>query len=211
MPMKTIAQARLKRSFIEEHRRRQLIDTAIEVIAGQGLSQASLANIAAKAGVSKGIIAYYFNTKDELVEQIMSFLMHDLQDYIRGRLESTKNGSEKLHAYVSAFFEFAKAHRDKYAAFIELWTSISSQAESNPFGSVSYEQCRSYIGKILRDGQKLGEFSAVDVKTMSALIQGMIDGVIIQWLLDPALVDIDTCHKKVLELIDNYLKSIVRD
>jgi TetR/AcrR family fatty acid metabolism transcriptional regulator len=193
-------------SFIEEHRRRQIIDTAIRIIARDGLNQASLANIAQEAGISKGVISYYFNSKDDLIDQIVISIMEEMKDYIRERVERLDPAPEKLRRYVSSFFEFAQSNSEKYSAFIELWTTISTKDMVNPFGSLSYEQCRAYIGKILNDGKKSGEFGSVDIKLTATVLQGLVDGVIIQWLLDPELVDLEACQAKVLELIDLYMK-----
>jgi len=197
-----------KTSFIEEHRRRQIIDTAIKTIARDGLNQASLANIAQEAGISKGVISYYFNSKDDLINQIVISIMDEMRNYIRDRVEHLDPPTEKLRRYVSSFFEFAQSNSEKYSAFIELWTTISTKDMVNPFGSLSYEQCRNYIGKILQDGRKSGDFGNVDIKIAATVLQGLIDGVIIQWLLDPELVDIEVCHQKVLEIIDLYINDI---
>lgn len=196
-----------KMSFIEEHRRRQLIDTAIGIIAGTGYGRASLENIAKAAGVSKGVISYYFKSKDELVVQIVKTLMSDMGDYVRKRLEAPVTAMERLRAYAGGFFEFALDNRDKYAAFIELWTTISAHEESNPFGSLSYEQCRASVGRILVEGQKRGEFPDMDTRTAATVIQAMIDGVIIQWLLDPEIVDIRRCRDMVLDHIELFVRG----
>ncbi len=203
MPRKTVRTR--KASFIEEHRRRQLIDTAIATIAQEGLHQASLSAIAGRAGVTKGLISYYFNSKDKLVEQVMADIRADMRRFIRERMAGAMHPPERLKGYVSSFFDYAMMHRERYATFIELWTLISKGSGNNPFGSVSYIQCRTYIDAILREGEKTGEFGRIELNQLSTLIQGMVDGVIIQWLLDPDLVDINTCKKKVLDVLDIYL------
>jgi len=204
-PMRRKTEPTRKATFIEEHRRRQLIDTAIETIANEGLHQASLSAIAGRAGVTKGVISYYFKSKHELVERVMADILADIRGFISERVAGSPTPSLKLKNYVSAFFDYAMVNRDRYAAFVELWTVIAWGSNKNPFGSVSYVQCRNYIDTILREGQKKGDFPQLDLNQLSTLIQGMVDGVIIQWLLDPELVNIDVCKKKVLETLDIYL------
>ena len=58
---------RAKGSFIEQARRSQIVDTAIRTIAQRGYSQASLAEIAREAGISKGVISYHFEGKDDYI------------------------------------------------------------------------------------------------------------------------------------------------
>jgi len=196
-----------KNSFIEEHRRKQLIEIAIETIAKSGLKQASFAHIAENAGVSKGVIVYYFNNREALIDQIMSSIKSDVRTTISTRLNIQMSSVEKLLAYVSAFFSFAEKNRSKYTAFTELWTTISTKKESNPYGSLAYEECRSYIGKMLADGQKNGEIIIPDIITASTVIQGIIDGVIIQWTMSPMKVDLKRCEKNVIDLIRLYITN----
>ncbi len=58
-------------TFTEAARRTQIIECAIETLATLGYAQASLAHIAKRAGISKGVIVYYFSSKEELFEQVI--------------------------------------------------------------------------------------------------------------------------------------------
>jgi AcrR family transcriptional regulator len=51
-------------------RRRQIMDGAREVFLGQGFDAASMTEIARKAGVSKGTLYVYFDSKEQLFEAI---------------------------------------------------------------------------------------------------------------------------------------------
>src|ERR1700678_4434230 len=59
-----------RQSFIEAARRAQIIECAIDAIAELGFAQASLAQIAKRAGVSTGVISYYFAGKDDLIRAV---------------------------------------------------------------------------------------------------------------------------------------------
>ena len=51
-------------TFTETARRAQILACAIGAIAESGYGRASLAEIARRAGVSKGVVSYYFTSKD---------------------------------------------------------------------------------------------------------------------------------------------------
>ncbi len=53
-------------TFTGAARRTQIIECAIETLATLGYAQASLAHIAKRAGISKGVIVYYFSSKGKL-------------------------------------------------------------------------------------------------------------------------------------------------
>ena len=115
-----------KSSFIEEARRRQIVETAIRTIATRGYSQASLAEIARRAGISKGVISYHFEGKEELVAEILSRLLREPTDFIKNRVDAADRAMDRLRAYVTANFEFMKTHRDNYVALVDLWESRAS-------------------------------------------------------------------------------------
>jgi TetR/AcrR family fatty acid metabolism transcriptional regulator len=72
MRTKNASDGQKRPSFIEAARRAQLIECAIETIATLGYAQASLAQIAKRAGISKSVITYHFTSKEELIEQVVT-------------------------------------------------------------------------------------------------------------------------------------------
>ena len=70
-------------SFIEQARRAQIVECAIETIADLGFAQASLAQIAKRAGVSTGVISYYFAGKDELIREVSAYVFSAGEAFIR--------------------------------------------------------------------------------------------------------------------------------
>jgi betaine-aldehyde dehydrogenase len=64
----------LSRREPEDVRRRQLIDTTIETMAEVGFVATTLGQIARRAGVSAGLVAHYFGSKDGLLEATMRAL-----------------------------------------------------------------------------------------------------------------------------------------
>ncbi len=192
-------------SFIEEARRQQIVKTAIQTIAQQGISQASLAEIARKAGCSKGVISYHFNGKDELIEEILSSLMREPADYIKQRVSRSDTALGKLRAYVEANFEFMKENREGYVALVDLWGSRGASHDVNRFNADAYEPSRHYLGKILDDGRKRGELRELSVSTTASLIQAAIDGIMLQWVFDSEAIDLRACSAEIVEMVSCYV------
>jgi AcrR family transcriptional regulator len=191
-------------SFIEEARRRQIVDTAIRTIATRGYSQASLAEIAREAGISKGVISYHFEGKTELIQEILSRLLREPAEFIKRRVDSRERALDKLRAYVTANFEFMKTHRDHYVALVDLWESRGS-ADANRFSAEAYEPSRTYLSRILESGEQSGEFRRMSHRTVASVIQAAIDGVMLQWVFDESAVDLDACRDQVLEMVTLYV------
>ena len=52
--------------------RAQIVAAAIDTVAEDGYANASLARIAVRLGISKGVISYHFAGKDDLIAEIIS-------------------------------------------------------------------------------------------------------------------------------------------
>jgi len=57
--------------LIRQVKRKQIMDAALELFAIQGFHTTSISEIAKKAGISKGLMYNYFESKDELLSMIM--------------------------------------------------------------------------------------------------------------------------------------------
>ena len=66
---------------IREDRKQKLIDAAFHVFAEETYHSASVSKIAKEAGVSKGLLYNYFDTKEDLLRAIMSNLMDEILQY----------------------------------------------------------------------------------------------------------------------------------
>jgi AcrR family transcriptional regulator len=195
-------------SFIEAARRRQIVDIAIQTIAAQGYSRASLASIAREAGISKGVISYHFAGKDDLVEEILSRLMREPAEFIKERVDACESSRDKLRAYVAANFDFAKGHRNHLLALVDLWGRRKPTSRGrNRFDAEAYEPSRRYLSRILEAGSQAGELTPVSRQAMASVIQAAIDGVLLQWAFDPNAVDLDACRNEIQNMIACHLAS----
>ena len=206
MTLRSTNESKVKKrhSFIEEARRKQILDIAIQTIATQGFRNTSIEHIAAKAGISKGVIYYHFNGKRELVGHIWTALIDELYEYRKVRVDAQCSATEKLGAYVEAQFEFLHANIKKFVALFDAGIDLTSEDGSNPWSATFDERCFKYLAQILSSGQKSGEFGEFSPDNLAPVIQGAIDGIGLQWISYPEGVDLDGCKRELLGIIKVY-------
>ena len=83
-------------------RRRQLIDATLEAINEVGMHDATIAQIARRAGVSTGIISHYFRDKNGLLEATMRDITSQLRDAVLNRLHALPQGSAEQPAAIDS-------------------------------------------------------------------------------------------------------------
>ncbi|NLZ39487.1 MAG: TetR/AcrR family transcriptional regulator [Firmicutes bacterium] len=61
-----------------EVRKQEILETAMKLFAEQGISKTSMNDIAKTAGITKGLVYYYFASKEELVAEVASFIVKEV-------------------------------------------------------------------------------------------------------------------------------------
>lgn len=176
---------RNKRTFIETARRAQIVDAAIETIAELGYRNASFGQIARRAGLSStGLISYHFESRDELVRQVIERILETIGAYMGERFASgeTLRAADALRTYIEANVEFIDGHRVEMRALTEIFIAGGFE-----YGGEHETAALSPLEQILRRGQRAGEFRLFDAKVMAALIQRAIDGLPFMLANDPEL------------------------
>jgi len=194
-------------SFIEIHRRKQIIDIALRLLAEQGYNQTTLAAVAKKAGFTKGVIFYYFKNKDELIDQINTVLLEELREYTKARVKSRDSEKEKLKAYLRAYFDYMKENTDRFMILFELGINFNTRKQDPLFSPSIYVECRRRLDRVLEVDKVLVDHPQLKSDTLTTVIQGMLDGIGIQFITDPKSIDLDDCYQMVTDMIDTYLKS----
>ncbi len=110
-------------------RRRQLIDATLEAINEVGMHDATIAQIARRAGVSTGIISHYFKDKNGLLEATMRDITGQLRDAVLNRLHALPHGSaeQRLQAIVGGNFDETQISGAAMKAWLAFWASSMHQ------------------------------------------------------------------------------------
>lgn len=195
-----------KASFIEEARRAQLIQCAIESIAELGFAQASMAQIARRAGIAKSVITYYFSTKDELIRQVMVQIFTGAHQYIAPRVAAEGSVRLRLQAYIRAHIEFVSSHLTEMAAVMEI--TIGHRAEDGRLrvGGAGERPVLAALEGMLARGQESGEFGEFDRSVMAVAIRRAIDALPPLMMSDPT-VDADLYARELVALFDRATRK----
>ena len=120
-------------------RRRQLIDATLDAINEVGMHDATIAQIARRAGVSTGIISHYFKDKNGLLEATMRDITSQLRDAVLNRLHALPDGSasQRLQAIVGGNFDETQISSAAMKAWLAFWAdALSVTAGQQPSPAV---------------------------------------------------------------------------
>ncbi|MDV5355043.1 transcriptional regulator BetI [Kosakonia sp. SMBL-WEM22] len=120
-------------------RRRQLIDATLDTINDVGINDATIAQIARRAGVSTGIISHYFKDKNGLLEATMRDITRQLRDAVAVRLRPLAQArtEARLLAIVDGNFDETQVHSAAMKAWLDFWASSMHQPQLGRLERVS--------------------------------------------------------------------------
>ncbi|MEJ2633332.1 MAG: transcriptional regulator BetI [Acidihalobacter sp.] len=107
-------------------RRRQLMEASVEVIARQGIEQATVVDIAQAAGLSPGLIRHYFGSKDDLLEATIRYLQKRLKRAVRERCEVASEPMAKVYAIIEGNFAPEQFEPQAVSAWLAFWSQSST-------------------------------------------------------------------------------------
>jgi AcrR family transcriptional regulator len=198
-----------KQSFIAEARRAQIVEAAIKTLDEIGYVQASLAQIAKRAGISTALISYHFSDKEDLMNHVLMKLLESSTSYILERVRQHSTPEEKLNAFIVASLAYQGTHPAHNSALLEIIFNARTP-DKIPYyklGDDEEEPLVHELQQILRSGQQSGVFGAFDVDVMASLIQGAIG----EYMLSTGIarkVDLETYSSELIKIVSRALIGI---
>lgn len=196
-------------SELEKIRKAQIIEACVRTIAKSGFSNVKMDDIVRESGLSKGGIAHYFKSKDELFKsafreysehifkvssELMSAKENPMEKLTGGEVIFDRTRPEVDIAYPMMFDFMAMAvHDEDYKEYYQEWTHRWANLLSEP----------------IEEGIRRGIFKPMDSLRMGQAIFAVYHGLALQWFLGrEALTSewaINACRNAIYGLMTPYL------
>jgi TetR/AcrR family transcriptional regulator, fatty acid metabolism regulator protein len=160
-----------KTELIRDFRVRQILGAVYEVAAERGFKGTTMTLVAQKAGVAKGTLYVYFESKQDLLSAALEHLKQSFNADLRAKIKGIKDPVEKLYRLVLAEMEYAETQRD-FIKSMFLERNFLGAPPRDPEASQLLEMYlsgRRLHEKVIEEGIRAGAFRAHDVG-MSALM-----------------------------------------
>jgi len=134
----------------------RLLTCATQLFAQRGFEGTSVAAVVAAAGVTKGAMYHYFDSKDDLLYEIYARVMRVTEEQFDLLAEPGMTASDRLRAIAEGVVETSLESLDELATFLRSMHQLAEdKQELVRKGRRSYrDRCRSLV----EEGQQTGEF-----------------------------------------------------
>ncbi len=164
-------------------KRRAILDAAVVVFARQGFHSARVSDIAEEAGVAYGLVYHYFDSKDQMLNEVFSERWSLLLAAIRAADTELSSPREKLEAAAGFIIESYRHDPDLMKVII-----VEVTRAANSFGRTHLPEIReayNQIAKIVADAQADGEFrDDVTPEFAAMLFYGAIEQLLTGWIFE---------------------------
>ncbi|MCA0256857.1 MAG: TetR/AcrR family transcriptional regulator [Proteobacteria bacterium] len=113
-----------------EEKQRGILDNAAAVFAEQGMEKASMAQIAAHANVSKGLLYHYYPGKDALIFAIIMTHLEELEDAIEEADNPDLPPAQRLRQLVGAVLEEYRGADNQHKVQLNASSALSDEQKA---------------------------------------------------------------------------------
>jgi AcrR family transcriptional regulator len=171
---------------------RRLLDAASRLIAEQGCSRTTLAQIGERAGYSRGLVTERFGSKQRLVEVLARQIQERFAHEALGPALEGRTGLRAILIAADTYLDaLARASETVRLYYMLMAESIALVPEIRPTFARANRDLRALVERWIEDGIESGEIRPdVDRAARAAVIVGTLRGLALQWLVDPDGFDV---------------------
>ncbi len=183
----------------------RMIRAGMKLIAKNGVSGTTLADIGMAAGYSRGLPIYAFGTKDGFLVALLRSMEVWFEKHLHKQLEG-KTGLEALRARIKTHFFSLRRDPIAIAALFSIFTesffgNASLKVEVERFVG----QWRRGFARHLEEAYRAGEISKIDFERHGAIYVSLVRGMSLEYLMNDRKLDIDGFEDTIMSFIDHSL------
>lgn len=202
------AQAKNQRQEQADAARAALIEAASTLFAERGYHNSSVAEIGARAGVSRGLVNHHFGSKENLLTAVIETHLREWELDVVAPAIAGKNGLEALKAIIFAHLELAKQRPAHLLLLYRLMgEALDPRNDLGDAFATVHKRWREQGRYWWDEGVAAGEIDGGrDQDANASLIIGAVRGITFDWLTSPGSFDLDAAYEQFWDMLAAFLK-----
>ena len=143
-----------------------------------------MSHVAREAGVSNGLLHYYFETRAELLSRAFAYAEERVYEHASIELDGLSTAAERLQRFLHLYVEDDVVFQENWVLWNELWSSSLFDPEMRPAIEETYRRWIAYIVGLVEAGRADGSIpTGVDPEEAGSRLAAVVDGIGSQLLL----------------------------
>ncbi|MEV0172173.1 TetR family transcriptional regulator C-terminal domain-containing protein [Streptomyces sp. NPDC050803] len=187
-------------------RRRQLTEAAIRAMARDGVAKTTTRSIAAEAGVSLSVVHYCFDSKQALIESVITTITDHYVTLVQEAIRPRATLQEAVRAGLEAYWDHVRARPDEHMLTYELTQYALRQPGFEHLARRQYELYgEAYTELIEQLSRTMDLRLRVPVPELARYLAAMTDGLTLNYLV---LGD-ETAWNGILDMVTAHIAGLV--
>jgi TetR/AcrR family transcriptional regulator len=196
-----------KERELQQHRR-EILRAALKMFSETGFHGVTMQDIARESEFAVGTLYKFFNNKEDLYGALLMEKIDEMEEALRATLEGDKDEIGSIKSYLDGIIRLVKKNADFFRLYLAEMTTTGPSALSS-IGMELKERRNIDIARlagVFERGIRNKAFRALDPFLLAAALDGIISGLIIQYLEqgDRYPLDADT-------IMEIFFGSLLRD
>jgi AcrR family transcriptional regulator len=164
----------------------RIIEAMRASVAARGIAGSTFEHVSREAGVSRGLLHYYFGTKERLLVEVVRRDSEVRVARLDEPLAQAKSVDDVLDVLVSSLLDLIENEPGFFDLLFEVFTAGRRNPEILREVGELFNRSRDHVAEILRAKEKEGVLSLrFGADAVVAYLFGIADGVALQVLSDP--------------------------
>lgn len=162
-------------------RREEILAAAAAVFSDRGYQASTIQDIAGAMGFTSAALYYYFNSKQEILSEIIIRPVQKLIAMAEGVEAEPLTGVQKLHELIRRHISMMLGEREPFVILLRERVELSEEGATRL--ADLEDQYYARVRAIIVAAQETGEFREVNAKTSALALIGMVNWVL-RWYRD---------------------------
>lgn len=194
-------------------RKRKLIEAAAQCLAELGHAGTSVRAVAARAGVSPGLVTHHFKGIDELIAATYAQVGEQVAAVLNQAIDEAAGAEAKLRAFIDASFQPPVLDRDLLAVWLSFWSLVRRDPQVRKVHKQVYVDYRRRLEALIGAIARQRKF-AIDAHLAALALTAMLDGLWLELCLDPTTFSTEDAtriaHAWVDDLVAGGFKGLAK-
>src|SRR5699024_4555628 len=142
--------------------------------------------ICAEAGISVGLISYYYDGKEALIADVYEEIANSLQATLQREVEQTGGDArQRLSAFIRAAFLPVNPNTDLMQAWLSFWSMTRRSERLAAVHDRTYDAYLRLLERLIAETARDNGRPNMDVRLAAIGLSGLLDGLWVEWCLNP--------------------------
>lgn len=175
----------------KEEKTNTILTTTLSLLAKKGYENTTINDIADAAGISRGLLHYYFKDKEDLVAKALTFGFGPMWDNSVGKIQSARSPEQLVDTMIDVLKKNIRENPDFSALLFEMWVSGRRSTKIRQVFNDGFEEAISRLKGLVEFASTVGiiKINKDDSEGIIRILLAMYYGLAIQLLANPEKID----------------------